>query len=694
MEDTEDFGVWLGRQLRRIGMSQAEFGKHLGLTRAAVSAWVTGRAHPRAEVMARIAEILQTDVATLVTRDADAGSVRPIGWHHRLAHRDGGREYGNAAAFAFDANLAVLAREATQNSIDERLDPRRPVRVRFTVHELTGEHLNAFLTALKWEELEAHYAVAAESQQKVGRALAEGLRALRQDSTLLLLRVDDYNASGLTGPEYGDGRYAAVVRRQLDSHKSTDRAGGSYGLGKATLWAASRLGLVLINSTLSESHEGRTACRVVGRLDLPWREVDGIAYAGPAWLGEPDTEKEYEGVSRSWWADERTVADLRLERDSDDPGTSFLVVGAHDAAGNASTLEGMHEALTFALADNFWAAMTSGRSKPAILEASVRALRNGESVIPERRVHPRDRHAAQVHALRTYLDDETVDDLTAPSQVAAVEVPFNVPPLRSAGPTAEGHAHRAVLLVTPGADTDEEHSRIVCMRGTRMTVMTRRPRNLAMGVDPFHAVLLVGCAAGDDEAAHAAEAFLRAAEPPDQGRWGATEELTATYSDALRRLTEFTTAMDAALGGVIGRRAARQESTGLEALRNLMRLDVPAASTRRRVQRYPTVERVVGRVDGAGAWTLDVTLAVPQRIGRWELVPVVKFDVRSGARPALEWAELTAKENCMIVDGRLLVDPDVRSARFGGVTVVGSHPVDAAMASVIVDVQQMREVSA
>ncbi|WOI59361.1 helix-turn-helix domain-containing protein [Streptomyces fradiae] len=694
MEDTEDFGVWLGRQLRRIGMSQAEFGKHLGLTRAAVSAWVTGRAHPRAEVMARIADILQTDVATLVTRDADAGSVRPIGWHHRLAHRDGGREYGNPAAFAFDASLAVLAREATQNSMDERLDPRRPVRVRFTVHELTGEPLNAFLAALKWEELEAHYAVAAESRQKVGRALAEGLRALREDSTLLLLRVDDYNASGLTGPEYGDGRYAAVVRRQLDSHKSSDRAGGSYGLGKAALWAASRLGLVLINSTLSESHEGRTARRVVGRLDLPWREVDGIAYAGPAWLGEPETGKVYEGVSRSWWADERTVADLRLERDSPDPGTSFLVVGAHDAAGDASTLEGMHEALTIALADNFWAAMTSGRSKPAILEASVRALRNGESVIPERRVDPRDRHPAHVHALRTYLDDETVDDLTAPSQVAGVEVPLNVPPPRSAGPTAKGHTHRAVLLVTPGADTDEEHSRIVCMRGTRMTAMTRRPRNPAMGVGPFHAVLLVGCAAGDDEAAHAAEAFLRAAEPPDHGRWGATEELTATYSDALGRLNEFTTAMDVALRAVTGRRAARQESAGLEALRNLMRLDVPAASTRHRVQGYPTVERVVGGVDRAGAWTLDVTLTVPQRIGRWELVPVVKFDVRSGARPALEWAELSAKENCTVVDGRLLVDPDVRSARFGGVTMVDSHPVDAAMASVIVDVQQMREVSA
>lgn len=364
--EEEHFGVWLGRQLRRAGMSQAEFAEQLGLTRAAVSAWVTGRAQPRPDLMPRIAELLATDVATVVTRDTDAGTTRPVRWHHRLAHQDGGREYGNAAAFAFDANLAVLAREATQNSLDERLDVTRPVRIRFTLHELSGEHLHSFLRALRWDDIEPHYDQAALSRQKVGRVVAEGLRSLRglgdEEPSLLLLRIDDYNASGLTGPEYGDGRFAAVVRRQLDSHKSSDRAGGSYGLGKATLWAASRLGLVLINSTLSAAHEGRTVRRVVGRLDLPWRTVDDTAYAGPAWLGEPDTEKEHEGVSRSWWADERTVADLHLDRDGDDPGTSFLIVGAHDAAGNCTTLQEMQNALVTALADNFWAAMTAGRS--------------------------------------------------------------------------------------------------------------------------------------------------------------------------------------------------------------------------------------------------------------------------------------------------------------------------------------------
>ncbi len=691
--EEEHFGVWLGRQLRRAGMSQADFAEQLGLTRAAVSAWVTGRAHPRPDLMPRIAELLSTDVATVVTRDTDAGTTRPVRWHHRRAHQDGGREYGNAAAFAFDANLAVLAREATQNSLDERLDATRPVRIRFTLHELTGEHLHSFLRALRWDDIEPHYDAAAQSGQKVGRMVAEGLRGLREESSLLLLRIDDYNASGLTGPEYGDGRFAAVVRRQLDSYKSSDRAGGSYGLGKATLWAASRLGLVLINSTLSTAHEGRTARRVVGRLDLPWRTVDDTAYAGPAWLGEPDSEKEHEGVSRSWWADERTVADLYLDRDGDDPGTSFLIVGAHDAAGNCTTPQEMQNALVNALAENFWAAMTVGRSTPALLEASVRVLHNGEAVLPERRVDPREHRPALAHALRAYLDGETVEELTAADQVAAVRVPLEVPAPRSEGRRAKGLTHEAVLLVTPADDSDEEHSRIVCMRGTRMTVTSRRPRNLGLGADPFQAVLLAGYATGEDDAAvHAGEAFLRAAEPPEHDRWGTTEDLTATYANAPKRLTDFNAAMDTALRLIVGRRVDRQESAGPEVLRNLLRLDLPAAAARR-VEGHPVVERTRGSVDASGAWALDVVLKFPPRADPWQLTPVVKFDVRSGGRPSLKWAELSAVENCRIDEGRILVDPEARTARFTGTTAVGSHPVAAALAGVIVEVQQAREVT-
>lgn len=700
--ESEDFGSWLGRQLRRRNMAQAELATAVGVTRAAVSAWITGRAQPRPETVRLIADAFDTDLATVYERTSDAVAARPVTWYHRPAHADGGREFGNAAAFAFDADLGVLAREATQNSLDERRDPTRPVRVRYVLHELTGEHLRSFLGAVQWESLKAHYAAAATTDQKVGRALAEGLREMEASGSLLLLRVDDYNANGLTGPEYEDGRFAAVVRRQLDSHKGDNRrAGGSYGLGKATLWATSRLGLVLVNSTLSVPHEGRTSRRLIGRLDLPWREVDDQAYAGPAWFGEPDSDRAFENVSRSWWANEKETTRLHLEREGEDPGTSFLVVGAHDAAAVAvgdEGLQAMHDKLCESLAENFWAAMTGTDTVPPLLEASVRTLRNGAELIPEARVSPEERRPALARALRAYLAGETVTELTGRTDVVERAVTLTVPPLRTDGKGASAVAHDAVLLLTPADGNDRTHSQVVSMRGNRMRITSRRPRDLGLGVEPYQAVLLAGFATGrDGEDVVRAEAFLRASEPPEHNRWEWTEELSDAYvRGAKRRLDEFRVAADDAVRAVVGARAAvPTDGAGPELLRNLLRLSSPAGGGRavaRRGRGYPVIDDVDGEVDATGAWSLRVRVAVPQQDDPWRLSPTACFGAAgSGSGSPVRWAELTATENCSFAGDVLVVAPGVRYAMFSGVTDVDSHPVTAGRTNVTVSLRRAAE---
>lgn len=449
MEVGEEFGPWLSRQLKIAGKTQAELADELGLTRAAVSAWITKRSVPRPTVMGEIAKALGTDLGTVHTRTTDTQAGLPVTWYHRPGYQDGGRDGGNAAAFAFDADVQVLARETCQNSLDERLvENGRPVRVRYTIHELTGEKLEAFRAALLWDELQPHYSAVSESaaDQKVGRVVDAGVRDMFEKGRLVLLRIDDYNASGLTGDDYGDGKFAAVVRRQLESLKSGRGAGGSYGLGKATLWATSALGMVLINSTLSVPHEGRTERRVIGRLELPWRSVDGTPYAGPAWLGRPDPETHNAEVVRSWWADEETVKRLHLTRDNDEPGTSFLIVGAHDVAsleqgatdsddeeGNTSDGDGirdirvMHRRLVEALSRDFWAAMTGGGSRLPLLETSVRTYRNDEVVVEEETVDPTDTQPSRSRALRAFYEGTTVDRLTEAGQVALRTVPLRLP---------------------------------------------------------------------------------------------------------------------------------------------------------------------------------------------------------------------------------------------------------------------------
>ena len=66
------------------------------------------------------------------------------------------------------------------------------------------------------------------------------------EQDLILLRIDDYGACGLTGPEFADedmdsyGTFIKLLRTDLFSDKDAG-AGGSYGLGKSAYWAYSRI---------------------------------------------------------------------------------------------------------------------------------------------------------------------------------------------------------------------------------------------------------------------------------------------------------------------------------------------------------------------------------------------------------------------------------------------------------------------
>ncbi|MGW2060012.1 helix-turn-helix domain-containing protein [Streptomyces sp. NBC_01544] len=698
MEVGEEFGPWLSRQLKIAGKTQAELADELGLTRAAVSAWITKRSVPRPTVMGEIAKALGTDLGTVHTRTTDTQAGLPVTWYHRPGYQDGGRDGGNAAAFAFDADVQVLARETCQNSLDERLvENGRPVRVRYTIHELTGEKLEAFRAALLWDELQPHYSAVSESaaDQKVGRVVDAGVRDMFEKGRLVLLRIDDYNASGLTGDDYGDGKFAAVVRRQLESLKSGRGAGGSYGLGKATLWATSALGMVLINSTLSVPHEGRTERRVIGRLELPWRSVDGTPYAGPAWLGRPDPETHNAEVVRSWWADEETVKRLHLTRDNDEPGTSFLIVGAHDVAsleqgatdsddeeGNTSDGDGirdirvMHRRLVEALSRDFWAAMTGGGSRLPLLETSVRTYRNDEVVVEEETVDPTDTQPSRSRALRAFYEGTTVDRLTEAGQVALRTVPLRLP-LSGGRPGSTLGTHQGVLLITEAEDKDGVPNQVHSLRGNRMTIKKSTVHGLPLGVTQFQAVLLVGHAAGESASfAGEAEEFLRAAEPPEHDRWGQTEELTLRWShSAHNRISRLTTEVNAAVKELVVRpkRPGSEESSKLRKKLTVQRKT--AAPKRSSGPTVPELVELDAEIGESKEWRITAEVKLPRADELPAMTPVVLLDVRSGSRPRLDWAELVAVEGCQVEGGVLHFEQGARKAVFRGATDPTSHPV-------------------
>ncbi|MDT0548504.1 sigma-70 family RNA polymerase sigma factor [Streptomyces lonegramiae] len=701
------FGRWLAGRMRDKGMDASQLAHRLGVTRAPVDAWLDDRSEPRPELMAMVRQVLGAEDDAL--RETEVGPKRrdepaetPAVWYHRPGHDDGGREFGNAAAFAFEADLGVLAREATQNSLDERdRSNDAPVRVRYTLHELTGDTLAQFLTAIRWKDLRPHYEAAAAQDQKVGRVINAGLREVTERDRLVLLRVDDYNANGLTGDDYEDGRFAAVVRRQLDSRKSDVAAGGSYGLGKATLWATSQLGLVLMNSTLSEPHEGNTRRRLIGRLDLPWREVEGRRFAGPAWLGRPDPEADNAEVVRSWWADEETVENLHLSREDDDPGTSFLIVGAHDVASLADgteqgqegdvgddedSLERMHQRLVRALGGNFWAAMTAGSNSRPLLEASVRTLRNGVQLLEEQ-VEPHVHQPARSRALHAFLSGTTVERLTEPDQVALITVPLQVP--ARDGLTGTAGEHRAVLLVTHATDADGKINQVTAMRGNRMTVKTSWVPGLPVGTNPFQAVLLTGRAAGEDAPfAVEAEEFLRSSEPPEHNKWAQTEELRMRYSpSAHRRIAALTSETNKAVHQLVAIPQEKKPSGTSRVSKRLKISGKPAGKARGTVA-PPRLDDLEAVIAPSGAWQVTAEVKVPAGGESWRMTPVAKLEVRSGPRPVVKWAELAAVKNCELSDGVLHFPSGGGRAVFRGVTDVSTQPARAALTGLVVELHE------
>nr|WP_308372738.1 sigma-70 family RNA polymerase sigma factor [Streptomyces sp. MCA2] len=708
LKETE-FGRWLAERMLGSGTDESELAHRLGVTRALVEAWLDDRSVPRPDLLARVQEVLGLPEESAQGSPADPepqdeSAETSLVWYHRPGHDDGGREFGNAAAFAFEADLEVLAREATQNSLDER-DRRndRPVRVRYTLHELTGDTLARFRRAIRWHDLHPHYEAAAAQDQKVGRVISAGLREMFERDRLVLLRVDDYNANGLTGDDYEDGRFAAVVRRQLESRKSDATAGGSYGLGKATLWATSRLGLVLMNSTLSEPYEGRTRRRLIGRLDLPWREVDGRRFAGPAWLGRPDTQADNAEVARSWWADEESVENLHLTREGDDPGTSFLIVGAHDVASLADagsdhegdvgddedSLERMHQRLVRALGRNFWAAMTAGGDCRPLLEASVRTLRNGVEHLEEERVEPQVHQPARSRALQAFLSGTTVDRLTEAGQVALTTVPLKVPERDGLSGTAG--EHRAVLLVTEATDADGRINQVTAMRGNRMTVKTSWVPGLPVGTNPFQAVLLAGRAAGDDAPfAAEAEEFLRSSEPPEHNKWRQTEELRMRYSpSAHRRIAALTSETNRAVHQLVAIPKEKKPG-GTSKVSKRLKISGKPTVRARGTAVPPKLDDLEALIDSSGAWQITAEVKVSPGGAPWRMSPVAKLEVRSGPRPVVEWAELVAVSNCELIGGVLHFTPGSHRAVFRGVTDVSTHPVRAALAGLVVELQESK----
>jgi transcriptional regulator with XRE-family HTH domain len=706
VDDT--FAKRLGQMLSLRGLTQSGLAGRLGVTPAAVSSWVNGKPPGRASLL-QIAEVLDVPADYLVSGRGElpvdvaglrADYRRNLSLYARPAPVDGGREFGNVAEHAFELSLPRLAREVGQNSSDELVDGGTGVRMEFSIIELTGRTLAEFEDTILWQEYRAHLEAAAkDTRRKAARGIATALKRLDEDRRMVLLRIDDYGANGLTGSEYDRSRFTAVLRNQLDSQKGA-AGGGSFGLGKNAMWGCSEFSLVLANSRLSIPEDGQAEDRFFGRGQLPAHSLGGREYAGPVWLGQPDPSRtdpaSGTAVVRSIFGNPVLAEDAHLKREGDDPGTSFLVVGFHDPSGEAESLEDMAQTLIDGMADNFWAAMTPRPEGEPKLRVAVRTQRDGR-VTSDRAIEHGARKGGFVHAYEKHLADETVDDvepLLQPGDVLRLRVPLQVPARISEDDSHGKTEHEATVLVRLARPDEDRVGHVVWLRGNLMTIQEQRVSALPVGAAPFHAVVLAGRAAGDDAAAQAAERFLRAAEPPQHDKWIATGDLTTSYArGAKTALYNFQVAVLRAVREAVSR-PDKGKSDGPSDLKNLLRIGAPPQTTGGR----PTVKTVSGGPTADGAWAVEATVSLPppkrKSLTEWRLSPVLRFATESGAAIGVRWATLEGVQNCRVENGQLVAPVATRTLKFRGVTDPTTHPVAAARAKVQVDVRVQGEVTA
>ena len=438
----------------------------------------------------------------------------------------GARRGGDPASYVFRQNVTSFVREVVQNANDQRTGAPE---IHFRFIELEGEKLKRFLAAAAWPKLEPHLRAAANTRG--GRHVKQFMDDFDQKRRLLVLVVEDRHTFGLTGDELdGESHFRALCKDTLFSHKQTESAGGSFGLGKSVLWAFSGLSTVLFNSNLSTEAAGQQSPRLFGRIELPTHALPGggprarASFSGSGWFGRRVADLEGERAE-SLWAD-RAVAiagELGLAR-RDEPGTSIAIVGFRDPMADTDrSVDDVAKEIAAAVERDFWPAMVMP-GEPL----TVWTGRTPRPLLPER----------DLELVRPFIDayrqrESTRTTLNAPGDVVVREIEVDLPGRTDGGPAIKGQVRLCVRLF---ADDDQAThplaGHVAWFRRPGMVVWYGDKRRLALGARPFHAVVACGQARapeGPTAADQAIERFLRAAEPPGHDAWESTAALKADY---------------------------------------------------------------------------------------------------------------------------------------------------------------------
>lgn len=192
----------------------------------------------------------------------------------------------------------IFVREVLQNSLDAVWEGQ-VVRVHFKLRKINnpGQRTN-FLNAIGWSALRQRVAAANSVRRKQQLPCEFGAPEELEDGSLRVLEISEFGTIGLVGPEVimqeEDERrlpgempkaYIALVRDDARREKLGLGSGGTYGLGKAVLWAASRIQTVIFFSRLCMPFDNTTH-RAAGQARLGPHFLNNRPYLGLGYGGD------------------------------------------------------------------------------------------------------------------------------------------------------------------------------------------------------------------------------------------------------------------------------------------------------------------------------------------------------------------------------------------------------------------------
>lgn len=254
---------------------------------------------------------------------------------------------------------SYLVRECGQNTGDAARSPDTVTCLEFERLALPRHQIPAF------DDLAATMDACLDKwrSDSKSRAFFEKAAAAARAAMIPVLRISDHGTTGLTGSDTDEqGRWFALVKSQGVSNKG-ETAGGSFGIGKSSPFAASAFRTVFYGTRLLG---GEVAFQGVSRL-VTHKGTNGKLTQGVGFIGDYDSQgDEGEPVFRAV----RREHDLPAPFRRTDPGTDIWIMGYNSGADWAADL-------VKSILRDFWPAIHFGK-----IEFRVDGQRIGRRELP------------------------------------------------------------------------------------------------------------------------------------------------------------------------------------------------------------------------------------------------------------------------------------------------------------------------